>query len=216
MNKVPEECGNCGTVDIELQYVSGDENWYCPVCGFRTPSDAPGDSSEPAQQHVSPAIVEFLQEQVDKLSAENVALKADRDQWRSIAYTHHQCEEELAKRLEGAGNVAPPARNAAGYLTKAKAEMEQRASSRDTPAGERSMGRCVAAFNALYGTAMAQRVTDGLPPLSETLGWQFMSTLKKARGAAGAYREDDYTDDVAYAALAAESAAACIQENHHG
>lgn len=73
--------------------------------------------------------------------------------------------------------------------------MEDRAASRDTPTGERSMARAVAAFNSLYGYAM-----------TETEGWQFMSLLKKARGAQGAYREDDYVDDVAYAALAAESA----------
>jgi hypothetical protein len=43
--------------------------------------------------------------------------------------------------------------------------------------------------------------------LSEVEGWQFMSLLKKARGAGGAYREDDHVDDVAYCALAAEAAA---------
>ena len=84
---------------------------------------------------------------------------------------------------------------AADYLGQAHAEMEDRAASRDQPDGERSMARAVAAFNALYNTE-----------LTETEGWQFMSLLKKARGAVGSYREDDYTDDVAYAALAAESA----------
>jgi hypothetical protein len=34
-----------------------------------------------------------------------------------------------------------------------------------------------------------------------------MSLLKKVRGSQGQYREDDYIDDVAYAALAAESEA---------
>ena len=85
---------------------------------------------------------------------------------------------------------------ATDYLSQAHVEMEDRAASRDQPGGERSMSRAVEAFNTLYGTT-----------LTETQGWQFMSLLKKARGAAGDYREDDYTDDVAYAALAAESAA---------
>jgi len=71
--------------------------------------------------------------------------------------------------------------------------MADRAASRDT-GEERSMSRCVQAFNALYGHS-----------LSETEGWQFMSLLKKARGAQGAYRQDDYEDDVAYCALAGES-----------
>ena len=74
--------------------------------------------------------------------------------------------------------------------------MEQRAEERDTD-GERSMARCVAAFNALYGHN-----------LSETEGWQFMSLLKKSRGVGGSFRLDDYEDDVAYCALAGESAAA--------
>ena len=86
-------------------------------------------------------------------------------------------------------------RDAEHYLQQAAAEMADRAESRDTEDGERSMARAVEAFNSLYGH-----------DLTETQGWQFMSVLKKARGAEGSYREDDYTDDVAYAALAAEAA----------
>lgn len=81
------------------------------------------------------------------------------------------------------------------YLNQAAAEMQDRAASRDQDDGERSMARAVEAFNTLYGH-----------DLTETEGWQFMSILKKSRGAGGAYREDDYVDDIAYAALAAESA----------
>ena len=87
-------------------------------------------------------------------------------------------------------------KTAPGYLNQAAEEMADRAKSRDAENGERSMGRAVAAFNWLYGHQ-----------LTETEGWQFMSLLKKARGAQGAYREDDYVDDIAYCALAAESAA---------
>lgn len=82
------------------------------------------------------------------------------------------------------------------YLNMAAAEMADRAASRDAADGERSMLRAVKAFNELYGLE-----------LTETQGWQFMSILKKARGAQGEYREDDYVDDIAYCALAAESAA---------
>lgn len=70
-----------------------------------------------------------------------------------------------------------------------------RASQRDLPDGERSMGRAVKAFNAIYGHQ-----------LTECDGWQFMSILKKARASAGEHRLDDYTDDAAYCALAGESA----------
>jgi hypothetical protein len=80
-------------------------------------------------------------------------------------------------------------RTADYYLESAASEMADRAASRDTEDGERSMARAVTAFNALYGH-----------DLSETEGWQFMSILKKSRSAEGAYREDDH------AALAAEAA----------
>lgn len=82
------------------------------------------------------------------------------------------------------------------YLSQAAAEMKDRAALRDAPDGERSMGKAVAAFNALYGHAV-----------TETQGWQLMALLKMARSSQGKYSEDDYTDEVAYAALAAESAA---------
>jgi len=84
---------------------------------------------------------------------------------------------------------------ASEYLSFADEIMQARAEERDSEDGERSMMSAVAAFNMIYGHE-----------LSETEGWQFMSLLKKARSAQGKYREDDHIDDIAYAALAAESA----------
>lgn len=62
--------------------------------------------------------------------------------------------------------------------------------------GERSMGKTVAMFNALYGT-----------DISEEQGWQFMAILKMVRSAQGGYKGDNYEDQAAYAALAGETAA---------
>ena len=81
------------------------------------------------------------------------------------------------------------------FCTNAAKLMDDRADTRDTD-GERSMARCVDAFNALYGHT-----------LTEVEGWQFMSLLKKSRGVGGGFRRDDYEDDVAYCALAGEAAA---------
>lgn len=78
-------------------------------------------------------------------------------------------------------------------LQNAAAEMQDRAASRDTPEGERSMGRCVKAFNAMFGTE-----------LTEKQGWQFMELLKMARSVGGKFRLDDFIDGAAYAALAGE------------
>lgn len=73
--------------------------------------------------------------------------------------------------------------------------ISDRAASRDLPGGERSMGRAVAAFNAMYGTA-----------LTETMGWQFQVLLKMSRAAVGELNTDDYVDQSAYSGLAGESA----------
>ncbi len=79
-------------------------------------------------------------------------------------------------------------------LIKAAETIKQRGVQRDLPDGERSMARCVAAFNSLYGK-----------DLTETEGWNFMSILKLSRAAGRPYCEDDMLDCAAYAALAAES-----------
>lgn len=71
--------------------------------------------------------------------------------------------------------------------------ISERAAERDQDS-ERSMGRCVAAFNALTGFQ-----------LSEKDGWMFMVMLKAARAEVGVTR-DDFLDMAAYAALAGESA----------
>ena len=91
----------------------------------------------------------------------------------------------------------PPATtiNAATVLRDAAQAIENRAALRDCPGGERSMARAVATFNALTGAG-----------LTETDGWQFMQCLKLARSRAGRFVPDDYTDNAAYAALAAEAA----------
>lgn len=84
---------------------------------------------------------------------------------------------------------------ASDFCTQAAAEMKDRAASRDCD-GERSMERTVKAFNAMFGK-----------DLTTVQGWQFMELLKMARSVGGAYREDDFVDGVAYAALAGEAAA---------
>lgn len=86
--------------------------------------------------------------------------------------------------------------DAVALLIQAADTIQTRGEERDQPGGERSMARAIAMFNALKGTN-----------LSETDGWDFMECLKMSRAQGGAYRADDYTDRIGYAALAAESAA---------
>ena len=80
-------------------------------------------------------------------------------------------------------------------LTAAIQAQADRAASRDLPDGERSMKRCVEAFNILEGTT-----------LTETQGWRFMSVLKHARSSAGSFSLDDYIDGAGYVSLAGEAA----------
>ncbi len=83
-----------------------------------------------------------------------------------------------------------------GFLEAAASEMSDRSKTYDAPQGERSMGKTIAAFNALTGHE-----------LTEQQGWQFMELLKIARSNQGGYRTDCFVDGAAYAALAGEAAA---------
>ena len=79
--------------------------------------------------------------------------------------------------------------NAAGHLS-------NRASTYDSPQGERSMIRTVQTFHSLTGIEM-----------TEEQGWMFMSILKMVRSQQGNFKLDNYEDGAAYFALAAEAAA---------
>jgi hypothetical protein len=77
----------------------------------------------------------------------------------------------------------------------AKNTIINRGKERDQADGERTIPRCVTAFNAITGHE-----------LSNTDGWLFMEILKKCRSVQGSYKYDDFRDGVGYAALRAEEA----------
>ncbi|KAF1005432.1 MAG: hypothetical protein GAK28_03184 [Luteibacter sp.] len=86
--------------------------------------------------------------------------------------------------------------SAPDILRQAAQTIDDRAAERDQEQ-ERSMGRAVAAFNALTGHQMSERD-----------GWLFMATLKIARATnTPTGNPDDYIDLAAYGALAGESVA---------
>lgn len=89
-----------------------------------------------------------------------------------------------------------PLPSASGILKAGAGHLDDRAATYDQPSGERSMGKAVAAFNALTGHL-----------LSEEQGWLFMTVLKAARTQQGGHRLDNYEDGAAYFALAGEAAA---------
>ncbi|MDF2435452.1 MAG: hypothetical protein JWP44_5083 [Mucilaginibacter sp.] len=83
------------------------------------------------------------------------------------------------------------------FLDEAVSTMKARAQLRDQPAGERSMDKTVAIFNAWTGNNLS--VDDG---------WRFMLSLKQAREIQGFYNRDDYVDGAAYFALLGEEESA--------
>ena len=89
---------------------------------------------------------------------------------------------------------------AGSILREAATTIDGRAAQRDSEK-ERSMARCVAAFNGLTKHN-----------LTEEEGWMFMVVLKMARALNGSkFVKDDYVDGAAYMALAGESAGADTQ-----
>lgn len=80
-------------------------------------------------------------------------------------------------------------------LNRAAEIMAERGKQYDKPSGERSMGKCVAAFNIITGQ-----------DLSESEGWLFMAVLKQVRlFTKDGYHSDSADDAIAYLALLAEA-----------
>lgn len=86
----------------------------------------------------------------------------------------------------------PEAKTATELLEEAAETLRARGASRDL-GEERSMARCIDAFNTLTRR-----------DLTELEGWLFMVVLKLARVTAGRPQLDDCVDIAGYAALAGE------------
>lgn len=90
---------------------------------------------------------------------------------------------------------ALPEPKAAELLGRAARHMHDRASTYDAPEGERSMGKCVSAFNAVTGR-----------DLRESEGWLMLALLKATRSEARSEPHQDSLEDlIAYSALYAEA-----------
>lgn len=85
--------------------------------------------------------------------------------------------------------------NAPEMLQKAAELLIERGKQYDQPNGERSMGRCVIAFNAITGKN-----------LTEAEGWLLVQVLKDVRQwQKPGYHQDSAEDCIAYASLKAEA-----------
>ena len=91
-------------------------------------------------------------------------------------------------------------------LNKASTLMEQRGQQYDQPAGERSMGKAVAAFNAITGQS-----------LTESNGWLLMAILKMVRDNQRELPHQDSIEDlIAYCALYGESRLSITEGHRNG
>lgn len=103
-------------------------------------------------------------------------------------------EEDEAWRAKERELIGGP-RKAESFLHQAAELMAERGKQYEQPGGERSMGKAVAALNAITGR-----------DLTEAEGWLLMSLVKRVRQHSGAgYHQDSAEDAVAYAALEAEA-----------
>lgn len=85
--------------------------------------------------------------------------------------------------------------SAPDFLRRAADIMTERGKQYDKPEGERSMGKCVAAFNIVTGHN-----------LTEAEGWLLLQILKDVRQwQRPGFHEDSADDCIAYAALKAEA-----------
>lgn len=84
---------------------------------------------------------------------------------------------------------------ATDYLRRAADIMDERGKQYDKPEGERSMGKCVGAFNIVTGQN-----------LTEAEGWLLLQILKDVRQwQRPGFHQDSADDCIAYAALKAEA-----------
>jgi len=153
---------------------------HCTTCGYHDPR-------YPAKGHAECfGCGPYFKRWTPRVEAETVDL---REEYRKELRAHFQknITEELLKGMKPV--------KADRLLTEAAALIADRGKERDKDGGERSMARCVKAFNAMTGNS-----------LSEEQGWLFMVYLKHARMQGGAFKKDDYDDAIAYAALQAECA----------
>lgn len=89
----------------------------------------------------------------------------------------------------------PEYRVAPEFLRRAAEIMDERGKQYDKPEGERSMGKCVDAFNTITGHT-----------LTEAEGWLLLQILKDVRQwQRPGFHQDSAEDCIAYAALKAEA-----------
>ena len=147
--------------------MNGTERWVCPECSLSFPERLAALACCKDKQHV-------LEE--------------------AVTLEINPAPTPVPDTPEPEMRAMPPVQ-APELLGRAAALMHERGKTYDQPEGERSMGKCVAAFNAVTGR-----------DLRESEGWLLLTLLKSVRGfTRSEYHADSFEDLIAYGALMAEA-----------
>ena len=122
-------------------------------------------------------------------------LPASHWNWHSGSIVAYKVVEPAVEQNAETHPPQDPGVTAPQLLEKAASHMRDRAATYDSPEGERSMAKTVAAFNAITGR-----------DLTETEGWLLLQVLKDVRlFQRPGYHADSAEDGIPYSALKAES-----------
>lgn len=166
--------------------IAGDGGFTCEICWMWREALAEAQSCE--ARHQTESVADIIREtQEERLAMLESGVVPCDDVVR---------QQAMGEPLFASADLPPPL--AAELLGRAARHMHDRAATYDKPEGERSMGRTVAAFNAVTGAA-----------LTESDGWLFLALVKQVRLFTRAeYHADSAEDGIAYLALLAEARSA--------
>lgn len=140
--------------------------------------------------------MDFVEKKFKEIFIELPEIEQSVMRLKELADKQEAREQANQRFAEHAESVTPPPNTtAASILEAGLGHMKDRATTYDSPEGERSMGATVEAFEAITGHS-----------LTEEQGWLFMVLLKAVRSQQGNKKLDNYEDGAAYFGLAGEAA----------
>ena len=187
----PKKSGD-DIISYSVGHGAGEAPWY-PDDSGKWVEVPPGVGSLPDELHPETVVLALSGGERTRQHLWDTALPAHRFNWSAIVA--YKVVEPTAEQNAETHPPQTPGVTAPQLLEKAASHMRDRAATYDSPEGERSMAKTVAAFNAITGR-----------DLTETEGWLLLQVLKDVRlFQRPGYHADSAEDGIAYSALKAES-----------
>lgn len=182
------------SVRVNTEPAAKDSPWH-PDDSGKWVEVTPGTGNLPYGLHPETLVATLSSVERKRQHHWDTPLKASSWNWRSGGIVAYKVVEPTAEQNAEINPPQIPGVTAPQLLEKAASHMRDRAATYDSPEGERSMAKTVAAFNAITGR-----------DLTETEGWLLLQVLKEVRlFQRPGYHADSAEDCIAYAALKAES-----------